>query len=309
METESAVAVEGLSKSFGALKAVQDLTFEVRPGEIYGFLGPNGAGKTTIKMILGLVHPDVGRVRIEGLNLSERPHEIKRRIGFLPQNVAFYSHLTARQTLEFYASLRGWQGDGIDDALERVGLKAFADKKVGTFSGGMVQLLGVAQALLGDPHLVIMDEPTAGLDPNWRRVLKDRVLEIHRTGATVFFSSHILAEVQDLASQVIILSRGRLVAQGTVDRLGANMSLKSHLTVSVEGLAPNAAKVLEGLAGVEVVSADGSDLVVACDHERELAVLLGLHEAKVVVRDFRTEDPTLEEVFLKYTEGSKGAVR
>ncbi|MCJ2554969.1 MAG: ABC transporter ATP-binding protein, partial [Candidatus Thermoplasmatota archaeon] len=187
---------------------------DVKRGEIYGFLGPNGAGKTTtLKMILGLTYPDEGDVLIDGIDLSQRPHEIKRRIGFLPERLAFYNNLTALQTLEFFASLKGHSQEGLSELLDSVGLRKFAEKKVGTFSKGMVQLLGVAQALMGSPSLLLLDEPTTGLDPNWTRVVKDRVLKANKEGATVFFSSHLLTEVQELAGRVGILNRGKLIVE------------------------------------------------------------------------------------------------
>ncbi len=283
---------------------------DVKRGEIYGFLGPNGAGKTTtIKMILGLTYPDEGDVLIDGLNLSQRPHEIKRRIGFMPERLAFYDNLTARQTLDFYASLKGHSREGLSEDLDSVGLRQFADKKVGTFSKGMIQLLGVAQAMMGRPSLLLLDEPTTGLDPNWTRVVKDRVLAANRDGATVFFSSHTLTEVQELAGRVGILSRGKLLVEDTVSNLGNRLEMKPRLHITVAGDLEVAAGVVRELDGVHEVKVSGEKLFVTLDAKAKAKVLSRLEEAGIVVQDFRTEDPSLEEVFLKFTEDARREIR
>ncbi len=273
-------------------------------------MGPNGAGKTTtIKMILGLTYPDEGNVLIDGLDLSQRPHEIKRRIGFLPERLAFYDNLTALQTLEFYASLKGHNREGLAELLDSVGLRQFADKKVGTFSKGMIQLLGVAQALMGRPSLLLLDEPTTGLDPNWTRVVKDRVLAANREGATVFFSSHILTEVQELAGRVGILNRGKLMVEDTVSNLGSRLEMKPRLHVTVAGDLEVAAGVVREMDGVDEVKVSGEELLVTLDTKAKARVLARLEERGIVVQDFRTEEPSLEEVFLKFTEDVRREIR
>ncbi len=309
-EENSSLTVTNLSKAFDGLQAVDSLSLDVKRGEIYGFLGPNGAGKTTtIKMILGMVYPDAGDVLIDGLNLSERPHDIKRRIGFLPERIAFYDNLTALQTLEFYASLKGHSRKGLAELLDPVGLRKFADKKVGTFSKGMIQLLGVAQALMGHPSLLVLDEPTTGLDPNWTRVVKDRVLAANREGATVFFSSHILTEVQELASRVGILSRGKLRVEDTVSNLGSRLEIKPRLHITVAGDLEVAAGLVRDLAGVDEVKVSAEELLVTLDAKAKFKVLSRLEEKGIAIQDFRTEDPSLEEVFLKFTEDARREIR
>lgn len=310
MAPENALEVSSLSKSYNGLKAVDSLSFSVEKGEIYGFLGPNGAGKTTtIKAILGLIYPDEGTVLIDGTNLSHEPHEIKRRIGFLPERVAFYNNLTALQTLEFYADLKGRAKDGLTSLLDIVGLREFSEKKVGTFSKGMIQLLGVAQAMIGNPDILILDEPTTGLDPNWTRVVKDRIREANKSGATVFFSSHILSEVQELTHRVGILNKGKLIAQDTVDNLGRNLNIKPRLRISLGVDPESGAKAIASLDGIDSVFSSGGELVVICDHESKMRVLARLTESGIPVKNFRTEEPTLEEVFLKYTSDSRRSIR
>ncbi len=304
-----ALVVEGLSKSFNGLKAVDGVNLRVRTGEVFGFLGPNGAGKTTtIKMLLGIAKPDAGSILIDGRDLSREPHEIKRRVGFLPERVAFYPNLTAKQTVAFYAQLKGQADVDLDGSLKKVGLLEFADKKVGTFSKGMVQLLGIAQALLGKPSILILDEPSTGLDPNWARTLKDLVLEANRAGATVFFSSHILSEVQELASRVAILNRGRVVAQDSVAKLSLSTKVKPRLHLLIFERRDEAVAILKGVPGVEDVTVD-REIIVTCGNEVKGLALNALMGAGISVQNFRTVDPSLEDVFLQFTESSRGAVR
>ncbi|HEX9708418.1 MAG TPA: ABC transporter ATP-binding protein [Candidatus Thermoplasmatota archaeon] len=306
----SALAVKGLSKSFDGLQAVDDLSFEVERGEVFGFLGPNGAGKsTTIKMVLGLVQADGGAVEILGRDLAREPHEIKRRLGYLPERVAFYNNLTALQTLEFYARLKGHGREGLRDLLASVGLQEFADKRVGTFSKGMAQLLGVAQALIGEPELLILDEPTTGLDPNWARQVKDRVKEVNARGTTVFFSSHILSEVQELAGRVAILSRGRLVALDSVSHLQAAASRKPQLRLTIGAARRQAMELLARLPGVEDLHEEGFEVVLSCAPETRTQVLAALANGGVAVQDFRTVDASLEDVFLQYAGNARQGVR
>lgn len=309
MSADPALSVDHLTKTFNGLRAVDDLGLSVRRGEIYGFLGPNGAGKTTtIKMILGLTFPDAGTVRFGSRDLAEDPHGIKRRIGFLPEHIAFYNNLTALETLRFYAELKGAADEPLLDHLEAVGLRAFADEKVGTFSKGMVQLLGIAQILVGDPELLILDEPTTGLDPNWARAVKDRIQEANARGVTVFFSSHILSEVQELADRVGIVDRGKLIAEDTVENLGRSLELKPCLRLTVEGPLEAARRAVSTVEGVVSVESDGAELVVLCDRTAKTRVLGRLEAVGISVRDFRTEEPGLEEVFVKLT-GARRSVR
>lgn len=309
MSADPALSVDHLAKTFDGLRAVDDLCLSVRRGEIYGFLGPNGAGKTTtIKIILGLMFQDAGAVRIGGRDLAKDPHEIKRRIGFLPEHIAFYNNLTALETLQFYAELKGAVDEPLLDHLEAVGLRPFADEKVGTFSKGMVQLLGIAQTLIGDPELLILDEPTTGLDPNWARTVKDRIQAANERGATVFFSSHILGQVQELADRVGIVDRGKLIAEDTVENLGRRLDLKPRLRLTVEESLGAATRAVSNVEGVVSVESSGAELVVLCDRAAKARVLGRLEAMGISVRDFRTEEPGLEEVFIKLT-GARRSVR
>jgi ABC-2 type transport system ATP-binding protein len=173
----------------------------------------------------------------------------------------------------------------------------------------MVQLLGVAQALMGSPRLLLLDEPTTGLDPNWTRVVKDRVLTANQEGATVFFSSHILTEVQELAGRVGILNRGKLMAEDTVSNLGSRLEMKPRLHITVTGEVEVAAEVLRDMDGVDEAKVSGGELLVTLDAKAKTQVLSRLEERGITVQDFRTEEPSLEEVFLKFTEDVRREIR
>ena len=309
MGSQEALLVRGLVKDFSGLKAVDGLDLTVKKGETYGFLGPNGAGKsTTIKMILGLVRPDAGTIRIGGRDMAHEPHEIKRTIGYLPERIAMYPNLTALQTLRFYAKLKGASTDGLEQLLASVGMSQFADKRISTFSKGMVQLVGFAQTLIGDPEILILDEPTSGLDPNWMRSLKDRIKEANQRGTTVFFSSHILTEVEELATRVSILNRGKVVAEDMVAALRARAKAKPRLHMVINYRREEAAAIARAIPGVDEVTI-GDEIVVTSNDTARGQAIAAIIQAGIPINSMRTVDPNLESVFLEATESSRGAVR
>ena len=230
MESETSeplVETRGLTKRYGEFRAVDDVTFQVRPAEIYGLLGPNGAGKTTtILMLLGLTEPSDGIARVIGLDPARHPLEVKRQVGYLPDAVGFYGRLTGRENLRFTAELNGIEpGEAdpkIDELLTTVGLANAADRSTNTYSRGMLQRLGIADALLKDPALLILDEPTAAVDPAGVDELLALIRSLVRErGVGVLLSSHLLAQVEQTCDRVGIFTRGRLVAEGTVGELAA----------------------------------------------------------------------------------------
>lgn len=234
----TAIHAEHLSKTFRdfwrrpRVEAVRSLSFEVPTGGIFGLLGPNGSGKsTTLKMILGLLFPTAGTLTV--LSQSPRSTAVKSRIGYLPEETFLYPHLTPLETLSFYARLFRLPTDvartRIEQLLEMTGLAQARHRVVGEFSKGMARRLGLAQALLNDPDLVILDEPTAGLDPQGTRQVKDLLLALAARGKTVLLTSHLLADVEDVCQQVAILFNGRLLAQGTLDDL---LTLKDRTTLT-----------------------------------------------------------------------------
>ncbi|HET6380240.1 MAG TPA: ABC transporter ATP-binding protein [candidate division Zixibacteria bacterium] len=222
---EPLVAARDLTKRYGEVTAVDHLTFGVGAGEIYGLLGPNGAGKTTtILMLLGLSEPTDGEARVHGLDPARNPLEVKRHVGYLPDSVGFYGRLTGRENLEYTARLNGIEPDEaaarIDELLTRVGLADAADRMTDTYSRGMLQRLGIADALVKEPSVLILDEPTASIDPAG----VDEMLELIRRltaerGLAVLLSSHLLGQVERLCDRVGIFSRGRLIAEGSVREL------------------------------------------------------------------------------------------
>jgi ABC-2 type transport system ATP-binding protein len=222
---EYLIEARGLSKTYGNLKAVDDLTISIRKGEIFGFLGPNGAGKTTtILMFLGLTEPTQGMVRVCGFDPVKNPLNVKRRTGYLPEHLGFYEDMTARQNLLYVARLNGISEEEatsrIERALEEVGLEEVADRRVGTFSKGMRQRLGIAEVLIKEPELVLLDEPTIGLDPESTIHMLEMVRSLSRDrGMTVFLSSHLLDQVQRISDRVGIMIKGRLVAEGPIEEL------------------------------------------------------------------------------------------
>lgn len=221
------VEAHDLTKHYEGLVAVDNLTFHVDPGEIYGLLGPNGAGKTTtILMLLGLSEPTSGDARVLGLDPARVPLEVKRHVGYLPDSVGFYGRLTGRENLDYTARLNGLEtgaaADRIAGLLDQVGLADAADRPADTYSRGMLQRLGVADALVKDPDVLILDEPTASIDPAGVAELLDLIRRlVAERGLAVLLSSHLLAQVEKLCDRVGIFSRGRLVAEGTVSELAA----------------------------------------------------------------------------------------
>jgi ABC-2 type transport system ATP-binding protein len=225
VEREIVIQLENLTKRYGAQTAVDSLSLEVAAGEIFGFLGPNGAGKTTtMLMLLGLTEPTAGTVRVCGHDPAREPLKVKEVIGYLPENVGFYEDMDARQNLRFIARLNGIP-DKVSDGriarlLEEVDLAKEADKRVGSYSKGMRQRLGIAEVLIKEPKVIFLDEPTIGLDPDGTVRMLDLVQGLSRERQmTIFFSSHLLDQVQRISDRIGIMIRGRLVAVGTLDDL------------------------------------------------------------------------------------------
>lgn len=225
MDTDVIIETTSLTKRYGEQTAVDGLTFKVKEGEIFGFLGPNGAGKTTtLLMLMGLSRPSDGSVRICGFNPERNSREVKRIVGYLPENVGFYEDLNAVQSLEYIADLNGMDRDQVRDkildALKEVGLSEELEKKVGAFSRGMRQRLGIAEVLVKDPKVMFLDEPTLGLDPDGATKIIALIQALNRDRKiTVLLSSHHLQQVQKISNRVGIMIRGKMVAMGTIDDL------------------------------------------------------------------------------------------
>src|SRR5215469_6069329 len=284
--TNSAVAVQNLTKIFPVpfhptrgVTAVKDLSLRIEPGEVYGLLGPNGSGKsTTLKIILGLVSPTRGRTEIFGRD--SRLVESREAVGFLPENPYFYKYLTGEETLRFFGRLCGLRNarlkQRINELLDLVGLTRASKRRLGTYSKGMLQRIGLAQALIHDPRLVVLDEPTAGVDPAGSREIRDLILDLKRRGITVLLSSHLLAQAQEICDRIGILADGVLVREGGLQEL---------IAIGNQ---------------TELVITDASDELV-----REIESFISRSNAKLL--DCRKSTTTLERLFLESTAGNDKA--
>ncbi|MGD9546392.1 MAG: ABC transporter ATP-binding protein [Candidatus Krumholzibacteriia bacterium] len=300
--------VRALRKVFGDLTAVDGISFTVNEGEIYGFLGPNGAGKTTsISMICGLLEPTEGEVLVQGIGIRENPREVKRRLGVVPQEVAVYEELSARQNLDFWGGIFGLRGGilkrRVAELLEQVGLEDRADEPVKNFSGGMKRRLNLAMGLVHDPQLILLDEPTVGIDPQARHKILDIVKEVVAQGRTVLYTTHYLEEAEDLCDRLAVIDHGRILAEGTVDQLKAQLGEGSLLTVqgqfSAAALTAAAARVA-GLQPVEI--ADGRGMLMVGNGGPGVShTLEGLFSAGLTFDDINIKEPNLEDLFLKLT--------
>ncbi|MBF6599976.1 MAG: ABC transporter ATP-binding protein [Dehalococcoidia bacterium] len=288
----------GLSKRFGPRLAVDGLDLGVRRGRVYGFLGPNGSGKTTtIGMIFGLVRPDAGEVSLFGADALE-PARILRRVGAVLEGPSYLPHLSARDNLRVFGLLSGGMPPArLDAVLELVGLTARAGDKVRTYSLGMKQRLAVAGALLHDPELLILDEPTNGLDPAGMREFRDLIRELPRAGKTVFVSSHLLGEVEQMCDDVGILKAGRLLTQGPVEQLLAAAGVLELRVTDADA----AVHVLDALPWAGAVTRDGDRLTVEAPPERAADVSRALAERGIYLRELRAQENRLEDVFLHVT--------
>ena len=251
--TTPAVRIENLTKIFPVplrrqrVTAVRNISFEVRPGEVYGLLGPNGSGKsTTLKILLGLVTPNHGRAMIFGQD--SRDYHSRRDVGFLPENPYFYKFLTAAETLRFYGKVCGMGGTilnkRIDELIHLVGLEDARDRRIGGFSKGMLQRIGLAQALIQDPRLVVLDEPTAGVDPAGSHQIRDLILDLKQRGKTVLLTSHLLEQVQEICDRVGIMARGEMIREGALADL---VSVKNQTEFVIENATPEIRSQIEHL--------------------------------------------------------------
>ncbi|HEX4638586.1 MAG TPA: ABC transporter ATP-binding protein [Chthoniobacterales bacterium] len=282
MTDSAAVAVESLTKVFPvpfrrrSIVAVRDLSLRVERGEVYGLLGPNGSGKsTTLKIILGLASPTHGRTKIFGRDSSLV--ESRQAVGFLPENPYFYKFLTGEETLRFFGKLCRLDGarlkNRVSELLELVGLTSARDRRLKTYSKGMLQRIGLAQALINDPMLLVLDEPTAGVDPAGSRDIRDLIVDLKKRGVTVLLSSHLLGQVQEICDRVGILAKGTLVREGRLDEL-----------IAIENRS-------------ELVLENASESVL-----NEIEKLLASSDAKIIER--RRSTTTLERLFLDATRGN-----
>jgi len=300
---EIVLGTRGLSKKFGERWAAKDVNIEVHRGDVFCFLGPNGAGKsTTIRMILTLLRPTSGSIEIFGKDLHRYRSIVLSRVSGIVEKPDFYGYLSAYKNLEILGSMTcPVRRDEIIESLEVVGLKSRAFEKVKTFSHGMKQRLGIAQALLTKPELIILDEPTAGLDPQGMKEVRELIKRLSReSGMTIFLSSHLLSEVEMVATRMAVIHHGELIAQGTVSELLAREAMDYAIEVSS---LPLAAELLAKLSWLKVLSAENGKIEVRMEPGRSSEVNRFLIMNNVEVFSF-SPHRTLEDFFLKVTEGT-----
>lgn len=305
---EHVIEARALTKRYGQFVAVDALDLTVERGEVYGLLGPNGSGKTTtILMLLGLTEPSAGEVRVLGLDPARQPLSVKARAGYLPDQVGFYNRLTARENLRYIARLNGLRPDDagrrIDEALERMGLTDAADKPVRAFSHGMRQRLGLAELLLKRPDLIIMDEPTLGLDPDAARRFLEIVRDLKADGITILLSSHLLHQVQAVCDRVGLFHRGRIRLEGSVPELAQRVLGGAYrIKLSAEGADLEAAlTALPGVSAVHRREPDQFELETNADLRAEAAQ--AVIAAGGQLKSLDLEMPSLDDIYAKYFEG------
>ena len=294
----------GLSRRFGDVLAVDDVSFTIAEGETYGLLGPNGAGKTTtISMITGVLSPDAGEVLVAGQPMSTRAIAAKRLVGYVPQELALYPDLSGRENLRFFASLYGAKRSRVDHVLDVVGLSDRANDLAREYSGGMKRRLNVAIGLLHEPKLLVLDEPTAGVDPQSRNQIMDNVRALAADGMAILYTTHYMEEAERLCDRVGIIDSGRLVAEGTQRQLVERLGEHDRISLQLDGDLSRAATMLGAVQHVRQVAAHGQGIELVVDDARECLpiVLSAISSNGVVVRSVEVTEPDLETVFLHLT--------
>lgn len=305
---ELVVEARDIEKKYGDFKAVDGISFHVAQGEIFGLLGPNGAGKTTtILMLLGMTEPTAGEIKVCGYDPNKEPLKVKRIAGYLPENVGFYEDMTARENLLYLARLNGIPDDvalkKIDDILETVGLSDVRDKLTGTYSKGMRQRLGLASVLIKDPKLVILDEPTTGIDPEGTEQVLSLIYKMSKEmGVSILLSSHLLYQVQQICDRVGIMFKGKMVAMGSIEEIGRQAlgEREGIMKLSYEYINEEALNNLDGIEGIVEKRIDNHSIILKFNEDKKLDIV-----REVVMRGFlpievKGREYSLEEIYIRY---------
>jgi len=305
---ELVVEARDIVKKYGDFKAVDGISFHVAQSEIFGLLGPNGAGKTTtILMLLGMTEPTAGEIKVCGYDPNKEPLKVKRIAGYLPENVGFYEDMTARENLIYLARLNGIPDDvaikKIDDILETVGLSDVRDKLTGTYSKGMRQRLGLASVLIKDPKLVILDEPTTGIDPEGTEQVLSLIYKMSKEmGVSILLSSHLLYQVQQICDRVGIMFKGKMVAMGSIEEIGRQAlgEREGIMKLSYEYINEEALNKLDGIEGIIEKRIDDHSIILKFNEDKKLDIV-----REVVMRGFlpievRGKEYSLEEIYIRY---------
>jgi ABC-2 type transport system ATP-binding protein len=311
------VTLRGVTKDYNGFRALDDVSFEIREGEIFGYIGPNGAGKTTtLKILVGLINDFQGEVTIGGFQLPKEKLEAHKLLGYLPQNVAFQEWRTINHALKTFGKLSGLTEAEVEERipkiLELLGLADVRHKKISQLSGGMAQKVGLAQALLHNPKLLVMDEPLGGLDPLSRYQFKEIVLKLARSGTTILFSSHILSDVQDVATRIGILSRGKIKMVGSMNELKSQLYNQKIVEVLLSyindkwqmlGTVKNVTKIEQPSPGrVLAYIQDGAD-----DDQVINDLVKKITELGIRIRSISPLEPSLDEIYLNYVQKGEKA--
>lgn len=300
-----AIKATRLSKRYNTVVALDRIDLTVNKGETFGFLGPNGAGKSTfINILLDLVKPSHGEVSILGNNCQDEGVKVRNKIGVLPEGYSVFDRLTGRQHIE-YAIRSKDADDNPIEILDRVGIREAADRKASEYSKGMAQRLVLGMALVGSPELLVLDEPTSGLDPNGAAEMRDILREENERGATIFFSSHILEQVEAVCDRVGILQNGELVTVDTIANLRSSLGGGTKLLIETGTDVNGSLDTVRGLSDVETAIENDETIEVTCTDDAKMDVIVALHDAGVDVVNFRTEEASLEDMFVEYTAGGQ----
>lgn len=307
---EPIIKISGLTKEYGEKRAVDNLYLTVGKGEVFGLLGPNGAGKTTtVLMLLGLTEPTDGFAWIDGHDCIRDSIAIKQIVGYLPDNVGFYNDLTGRENLRFTGRLNGLKGDlleqRIKELLARVGMTDAADKKAGTYSRGMKQRLGIADVLMKDPKVIIMDEPTLGIDPQGMRELLELIRElVEKDHRTIMISSHQLQQIQQVCDRVGIFVEGKLIACGPIKTLAQQLEKEGHFVTEIQADPMDARliQLLEAIESVKMVSREGQSLIIDSTEDIRKEMGRKLAEQGYALLGLKQKGGELDEIYRQYFE-------
>lgn len=302
------VCVSGLEKRFDELVAVDDVSFEIQRGEVYGLLGPNGAGKTTtISMLSCLIEPTAGSITVDGHDASREPGPLKQALGIVPQEVALYPTLTAAENLRFWGSMYGLSGGALDnavaEALELAGLADRSKERIEKYSGGMKRRINIAAGILHKPKVLLMDEPTVGIDPQSRNHILETVKGLNASGMTVLYTSHYMEEVEYLCDRIAIMDHGRIIAEGTLNELRDVVGGMDVVAVKVAGVNPGILDRVRAIGGVERVEGTEESLEVLTRSSGSIMgqLVTTLESEGAHVTSVSVTEPDLESVFLHLT--------